>query len=69
MTGEGNLVLIDTPGIDEMDGDEREQLAHRISAPTLLGYSFIARERNRRENRDNRQRNQGVKQSKSLYSR
>jgi GTPase SAR1 family protein/uncharacterized protein (DUF697 family) len=28
---EGHVVLIDTPGIDEMDGSEREQLARRIS--------------------------------------
>jgi small GTP-binding protein len=28
---DGHVVLIDTPGIDELDGDEREQLARRIS--------------------------------------
>jgi GTP-binding protein Era len=28
---DGHLVLIDTPGIDELDGAEREQLARRIS--------------------------------------
>ena len=28
---EGNLVLIDTPGIDELDGEERERLAHQVS--------------------------------------
>jgi len=28
---EGHVVLIDTPGIDELDGEEREQLARRIS--------------------------------------
>jgi GTP-binding protein Era len=28
---DGHVVLIDTPGIDELDGAEREQLAHRIS--------------------------------------
>jgi GTP-binding protein Era len=28
---DGHVVLIDTPGIDELDGDERERLAHNIS--------------------------------------
>jgi len=28
---EGHVVLIDTPGTDELDGREREELAHRIS--------------------------------------
>ena len=28
---DGHVVLIDTPGIDELNGAEREQLAHRIS--------------------------------------
>jgi GTPase SAR1 family protein/uncharacterized protein (DUF697 family) len=28
---DGHVVLIDTPGIDELDGAEREALAHRIS--------------------------------------
>lgn len=28
---EGNLVLIDTPGIDELDGAERDRLARRVS--------------------------------------
>jgi uncharacterized protein (DUF697 family)/GTPase SAR1 family protein len=28
---QGHLVLIDTPGIDEMDGESREQLARRVS--------------------------------------
>lgn len=28
---EGNVVLIDTPGIDELDGAERESLARRVS--------------------------------------
>lgn len=28
---DGHVVLIDTPGIDELDGSEREQLARRIS--------------------------------------
>ena len=28
---DGHVVLIDTPGIDELDGAEREQLARRIS--------------------------------------
>jgi GTPase SAR1 family protein len=28
---EGHLVLIDTPGIDELDGEEREQLARKVS--------------------------------------
>jgi GTP-binding protein Era len=29
---EGHVVLIDTPGIDELDGEEREQLARNISS-------------------------------------
>jgi small GTP-binding protein len=28
---DGHLILIDTPGIDELDGQEREQLARRVS--------------------------------------
>ncbi len=28
---DGHVVLIDTPGIDELDGEQREQLAHKIS--------------------------------------
>jgi len=28
---EGHVVLIDTPGIDELDGEEREELARRVS--------------------------------------
>jgi GTP-binding protein Era len=28
---DGHVVLIDTPGIDELDGAEREELAHRVS--------------------------------------
>ena len=28
---DGNVVLIDTPGIDELDGEHRTELAHRIS--------------------------------------
>ena len=28
---EGRLILIDTPGIDELDGEERERLARRVS--------------------------------------
>lgn len=29
---DGHVVLIDTPGIDELNGEEREQLARRVSA-------------------------------------
>ena len=28
---DGHVVLIDTPGIDELDGEQREQLAQKIS--------------------------------------